>query len=203
MKQSEKSAKSKKFILDAAAESFSKYGLDGLTLNAFCEEYGISKGQFYHYFKSKRHLYDECLKDCVSLFVDYMTKNVSADGDFHAAIHSYIRARGEFWSCYPVCERLTILAIVSESEDEAVAKILKPLNDYNREVFHKIIKNNKLKCGMTEEKANIYLEMTQEMSHVYLIKNGFRAQNKEDTRSFQELVKDLLEILMNGIFEQK
>lgn len=203
MKQSEKSAKSKKFILDAAAESFSKYGLDGLTLNAFCEEYGISKGQFYHYFKSKRHLYDECLNDCVSLFVDYMTKNVSADGDFHAAIHSYIRARGQFWSSYPVCERLTILAIVSESEDEAVAKILKPLNDYNREVFHKIIKNNKLKYGMTEEKANIYLEMTQEMSHVYLIKNGFRAQNKEDTRSFQELVKDLLEILMNGIFEQK
>lgn len=201
MKQSEKSANSKKFILDAAAESFSKYGLDGLTLNAFCEEYGVSKGQFYHYFESKRQLYDDCLRNCVTLFIEFMRQNVAADGDFGASIQSYIDTRGAFWSNYPVYERLMILAIVSESEDETIKRILKPLNDYNHEVFRKIIRNNRLKEGITEEKAFIYLNMTQEMSQIYLVKNGFRAQNKEDTRSFQELVKDLLEILMNGIFD--
>lgn len=200
MKQSEKSTKSRLNIMHAAMECFAKSGVDGVTLNSICDEYRISKGQFYHYFDSKADLYAECLKYCIDLFVRFMQEHVQTDGGFKKAISSYINARGEFWIDNPLYEKLILNAIVRETTDETIANIIKPLNEYNRKVFSEIISKNKLKPNISHDKAINYLEMAQEMYHTYLIKNAFTAENSNATQTFQQQVGELLEILLSGIF---
>ncbi|HOZ07957.1 MAG TPA: helix-turn-helix domain-containing protein, partial [candidate division Zixibacteria bacterium] len=57
-------AEKKAFIYRTALRLFGEFGYDGLAVDRFCREAGISKGSFFQYFPSKSHL----LEFCVLLF---------------------------------------------------------------------------------------------------------------------------------------
>ncbi|RKX23615.1 MAG: hypothetical protein DRP45_10130 [Candidatus Zixiibacteriota bacterium] len=46
----------KELIYNTAAKLFGEYGYDGLAVDRFCHDAGISKGSFFQYFQSKSHL---------------------------------------------------------------------------------------------------------------------------------------------------
>jgi len=48
-------------ICEKAYKEFSETGIENFSLNKFVEEIGISKGQFYHYFKTKESLVFEVM----------------------------------------------------------------------------------------------------------------------------------------------
>lgn len=60
----------KEQVYQAGLRLFGKYGYDGLAVDRFCHEAGISKGSFFQYFKSKSHL----LEFCLLMFDDYLAK---------------------------------------------------------------------------------------------------------------------------------
>ena len=64
MKREEKNAATRRRILDAAADEFSRRGYDGASLNTVCARSGLSKGIIYHYFKAKDELYLTCAQEC-------------------------------------------------------------------------------------------------------------------------------------------
>ena len=49
------------FICEKAYEEFIKNGVNSFSLNKFIESLNISKGQFYHYFKTKEELVFEVI----------------------------------------------------------------------------------------------------------------------------------------------
>lgn len=49
---------------------FGEYGYDGLSVDQFCREAGISKGSFFQYFPSKTHL----LEFAILVFDDYLAR---------------------------------------------------------------------------------------------------------------------------------
>ena len=49
-------ANKKDFLYRTAVRLFGEYGYDGLPVDRFCAEAGISKGSFFQYFPSKTHL---------------------------------------------------------------------------------------------------------------------------------------------------
>ena len=49
-------ADKKNLIYRTAVRLFGKYGYDGLAVDRFCREAGISKGSFFQYFETKSHL---------------------------------------------------------------------------------------------------------------------------------------------------
>jgi len=55
----------RKQILDAAKELFSRSGYHGVTVDAIAERAGISKGNLYWYFKSKRDIFHLLFDDIV------------------------------------------------------------------------------------------------------------------------------------------
>ncbi|MDP8203693.1 MAG: TetR/AcrR family transcriptional regulator [Candidatus Tenebribacter mawsonii] len=57
-----KAAERRSEILQKAQELFYKYGYTKTSVNMVIEALGISKGAFYHYFKSKEEMLD-CLSD--------------------------------------------------------------------------------------------------------------------------------------------
>ena len=59
------------FICEKAYEEFIKNGVNNFSLNKFIESLNMSKGQFYHYFKTKEELIFEVIdKKSESFFVD-------------------------------------------------------------------------------------------------------------------------------------
>ncbi|MFQ5499615.1 MAG: TetR/AcrR family transcriptional regulator [Candidatus Zixiibacteriota bacterium] len=60
-------------IYRAAVRLFGRYGYDGLSVDFFCSEAGISKGSFFQYFPSKSHL----LEFTVLVFDDYLSALVA------------------------------------------------------------------------------------------------------------------------------
>ncbi|MBU8934101.1 MAG: TetR/AcrR family transcriptional regulator [candidate division Zixibacteria bacterium] len=52
---------------------FGEYGYDGLSVDQFCREAGISKGSFFQYFPSKSHL----LEFAILIFDDYLKQLLS------------------------------------------------------------------------------------------------------------------------------
>lgn len=59
------------FICEKAYEEFIKNGVNNFSLNKFIESLNMSKGQFYHYFKTKEELIFEVIdKKSEKFFID-------------------------------------------------------------------------------------------------------------------------------------
>ena len=69
MKQSERRAKSRAAILDAAFAEFGERGYAGATVDGVCARGSISKGMMYHYYKGKDELFCECVKEMFSALI--------------------------------------------------------------------------------------------------------------------------------------
>lgn len=83
------------FLLDTAEEVFLKKGYETATVNDILEAANLSKGGFYHYFKSKNEVLDALRSRYTQWFIDTVEAKVNAfpasmaDKRFHAWIHAY------------------------------------------------------------------------------------------------------------------
>jgi len=65
------------FICEKAYKEFIKNGVNNFSLNKFIESLNMSKGQFYHYFKTKEELIFEVIDKKSEKFFVEMEKNIS------------------------------------------------------------------------------------------------------------------------------
>lgn len=86
------------FLLDTAEAVFLKKGYEAATVNDILEAAKLSKGGFYHYFKSKDEVLDALKSRYTRYFLDTVEAKVKAfpanlaDKRFHAWIHAYAEA---------------------------------------------------------------------------------------------------------------
>ncbi len=69
----------KQEFLSAALELFYEKGYDGTTIHDIIEKMGVSKGAFYHYFKSKEEVIIEIARDYVHRILSLMKRIASRD----------------------------------------------------------------------------------------------------------------------------
>ncbi|WP_419785348.1 TetR/AcrR family transcriptional regulator [Pseudodesulfovibrio sp.] len=83
------------FLLDTAEAIFLKKGYEAATVNDILEAANLSKGGFYHYFKSKNEVLDALRNRYTRWFLDTVDAKVNAfppslaDKRFQAWIHAY------------------------------------------------------------------------------------------------------------------
>jgi AcrR family transcriptional regulator len=75
-----RSEETRKRILQAAEESFARYGYDATGVAAICAKAGISKGAFYHHFSSKQALFLDLLDDWLKGLDDNLSQARSESG---------------------------------------------------------------------------------------------------------------------------
>lgn len=84
---SRKATDTKERILDTAANLFSSHGFSGTSIDDILGAVGITKGAFYHYFKTKNHLCEAVLDNAVGQYhqlADSIQQGPgSADGLYH------------------------------------------------------------------------------------------------------------------------
>ena len=84
----------KEDLLQVAARHFSKYGYEGVSLDAIAKEVGITKAAIYYHFKNKADLYEGVLLYRLENLVVYIQKQVH--GNTEEKLIRYIESFGGF-----------------------------------------------------------------------------------------------------------
>lgn len=101
LSRAQKSAETKKMILNAGRKLFRKYGYNNIQVSAIAKEAGVSIGTFYHHFESKAQLFGEISEGINSHFsldsdIDY------ANDSCMDRVLAHFRHYGEFISHLPI-----------------------------------------------------------------------------------------------------
>lgn len=154
MKREEKNAATRRRILDAAADEFSRRGYDGASLNTVCARNDLSKGIIYHYFRDKDELYLTCAQECFDALTAYIENGTKEDaGSVEAKLRHYFDVRTRFFAENTVCLGLFAEVVMNPPEalSDKLAKIREPFDAMNIARLTGLLSGAALREGLTAD----------------------------------------------------
>lgn len=163
MKKQEKTERTKERILNAAMQEFGAKGYVRTIVNAICTSYHIPKGLLYHNFAGKDELYLICVERCFSDLISYLQLHTIAE------IKTYLDLRLQYFARNPLHARLFFEAMLQPPAalEEAIKERRNLFDHFNRQVYHSLLAQMKLREGVTEADAMEYYEMVLEIFNGY------------------------------------
>lgn len=205
MKQSEKTKNTRNKILKSAIVEFGEKGYDNSSINIICSKNNISKGLIYHNFKSKDELYLVVVKECFNKLIEYMKKGEYLQENTWNNVEKAITLRQEFFSQNANYRNIFFEAVLTPPSNliEEIQAIKKELEDFNIKIFKGLLKDIKLKEGITEEMAISYFLIYQEMFNLYFEKKTNISENLTEISSEHDLnLLPILNIMLYGIAKE-
>lgn len=205
MKQSEKTKNTYNKILKSAIVEFGEKGYDNSSINTICSKNNISKGLIYHNFKSKDELYIIAVKECFNKLIEYMKKGEYSQENTWKNVEKAITLRQEFFDQNTNYRNIFFEAVLTPPKHliEEINSIKKELEDFNIKIFKELLKDIKLKAGITEEMAISYFLIYQEMFNLYFEKKTNTIKNLTEISSEHDLkLLPILNIMLYGIAEE-
>jgi TetR/AcrR family transcriptional regulator, cholesterol catabolism regulator len=95
-KRKEQAIASKQKIFDTAIMLFDRKGFDKVTVDDICEKSGVSKGAFYHHFKSKEQVVIEAFLSADAIYEEYAFAELPRHKDFTKKMYLFLRKTAEF-----------------------------------------------------------------------------------------------------------
>lgn len=83
-------------ILDAAAKLFAAHGFEGASLNDVAQAVGVTKAAVYHYFPTKKDIFDEMMVDLLERQYAAVSGEVNAAEGPSEKLKAFMRAQAEF-----------------------------------------------------------------------------------------------------------
>ena len=102
----EKLALSRKKLLDASLHVIRAKGYEATTVDDICAAAGLSKGSFFHHFKSKEHLYQAVVGTHVREFHRQAEEVLSAKGPAGPILLRYVSNHFDFIGTHPHYPRI-------------------------------------------------------------------------------------------------
>jgi TetR/AcrR family transcriptional regulator, cholesterol catabolism regulator len=84
-------------ILERAAVLFGTSGYQGVGIAALADDLGVSKAALFHYFKSKREIFDSIVYDALSGLSESVLGQLSDDDDPSTQLLTFMRAHAQFF----------------------------------------------------------------------------------------------------------
>lgn len=207
MNRDEKSALSKKRILEAAIEEFSQKGYDGASLNTVWREKGISKGIIYHHFKDKDELYLLCVQQCFDAVTAYLqTTADTLSGSARSRMQQYFDARLCFFAEHPVYLGIFIDASFNPPEklQPQIIGLRQAFDSLNAAVLTALLKSEPLRPGLSAELVVNDFRMYMDYFHMHFKAACRQVQSREELlRQHGEICHRQLDILLYGVLDHK
>lgn len=200
MRQEEKTELTKERILQAAVWEFGTNGYAASTLNAICNNHGISKGLLYHNFAGKDDLYLTCVSRCFSDVTEYL-KGKDTQGN----LEKYMRARFQYFSQYPRYARIFFEAILQPPAalSAQIRELRKDFDSLNRRNYQTALSKMKLREGVTEKDAVEYYEIMQEMFNGYFSSPAYAGKDFQSLMvDHEEKLPKIMNLMLYGIVER-
>lgn len=199
MKQSERRAKSRAAILDAAFAEFGERGYAGATVDGVCARGGISKGMMYYYYKGKDELFCDCVGKMFSDLAAYMGDYLAHpdNGGAQALLSGYFRFRELFFAARPNMRAVFEDAVLRAPAHlyAEIKRLRGPIRERNLELLSKMLSSAKLRPGLDENEARRWFDAVEGMLPELL------SRLTEDGRSAEEQARLVLDMLLFGILE--
>lgn len=202
MKKEEKTEHTRERIIRAAIQEFGTRGYAGMTLNALCNTYGISKGLLYHNFDGKDSLYLCCMEKCFQDVTSYlMQKETEIRGD----LKRYMALRFQYFAANPLYARIFFEAVLQPPSElrKEIRKMKSGLEQVNCRIYDKAISGIKLREGITKSDAMEYYGLMQEMFNGYFSSPAYAGKELSSViTEHEEKLMKLLDFMIYGIAER-
>lgn len=143
-------------IINAALKEFGANSFDKASTNNIVKNAGVSKGLLYHYFKSKKELYDYLTDFIYQTIGDEIREKCDFnEGDFFKRIQNVAMIKINLTNRYPGLYDFGMKLIKDYSYEELLAKS----KEYNFELFQKIYYEN-IDVSLFKESVDVKVAMT-------------------------------------------
>jgi len=195
-----RSKETKKRILDASLDLFSKFGYEGTGIADICKEANISKGAFYHHFNSKQTVFLTLLNNWLNE-LDFSMQE--ARGSDYSVPEDLVNMAGIIKKVFEAAGgRFSMFLefwIQSNRKPEIWETTVSPYRRY-QEMFSSIIKK-----GIEEKSIAEEINPDSVAKVIIALALGLLLQAFFDPRGavWDELTKDGMRMLLNGIVRRK
>lgn len=206
MKQSEKTQNTYSRILQSAIEEFGEKGYDNASLNTICTKYNISKGLIYHNFKNKDELYLCSVEECFTKLVKYLKEGDYSNSNAWENMKKLLMLRQEFFEKFQNYRNIFFSAVLLPPNHliEEIQNIRKEYDSFNIERFKELLKNVKLRKGITEEMAISYFLAYQEMFNGYFQNKIYKSKDLSSVSEEHDLkLLPILDVMLYGIASEE
>ncbi|MCK8061577.1 MULTISPECIES: TetR/AcrR family transcriptional regulator [unclassified Fusibacter] len=180
-------------IVNAALKEFSVNTFKKASTNNIVKEAGVSKGLLYHYFHSKKELYDHLETFSLTTMIDTILEHLDwAEKDIFERIKQIAIIKAGVLNKYPYMAAFTKNLFAEKSMEEIKAIIEEHSPDINHEIYTKGIDFSLFKEDVPPDKA---IKMIQWTIEKYGEERVAAMNLSDQALDFDQLMKEVDEYL--------
>ncbi|MDM0055588.1 HTH-type transcriptional regulator RutR [Variovorax fucosicus] len=187
-------------ILAAALGLFSRFGLQGTSLDQVAARADVSKSNLLYYFANKEELYVSVLRDLLAIWLEPL-RGFSAEQDPREAISDYIRRKLVISRDRPDASRLFCLEMIQGApllRDE-LGRELRTLVERKSEVIRAWVEAGKLAPTDPHHLIFALWAITQHYADFGVQVQAITGRTLDDPEFFEQTVDNVQRIVLGGI----
>lgn len=150
-------------IVNAAMEAFGKNGYEKTSTNNIVKIAGVSKGLLYHYFASKKELYDYLMEFCFKTVASTLKEKMDwQETDFFERLKQATKVKFELTKIYPSIYDFAVKCMNELSEEEVMHYMQKYSLDLLSKVYYENVDFSLFKEDIDTQKAIQIVQWTFE-----------------------------------------
>lgn len=193
-------------IIRSAVSEFNKHGYEKSNVSEIAKSAEVAKGSIYQYFENKRELFLYSVTWIINVFINkyqYLTvpQNLNLFDYFYASSHKMLRQISEEKELAIFIQDV-IVGKYSNLKDETINIINKSANEYLIKLIQEGKKNGSIRKDINDRMIFLFfygatLKIKEDM--LSKIKESGKTFLDVEVESFDEDVKDMIELLKNGV----
>ncbi|MGL4282449.1 TetR/AcrR family transcriptional regulator [Eubacterium aggregans] len=206
MTKEQRTAMSKKKIIEAAIREFGKNGYKGASVNSICNT-GIPKGLLYHNFKNRDEIYIACVKECYDALLVCLK---GSDSEY--SLQAYMSARWGFFEAFPMKANIIFETMLHCSQHlyKEIEGAKSPFNQFNHDYFNVLLHRLDLREDISAEEAMKHFSLIQLMFNAYFESLDIKGWNLSSVAGMravagmrENFLAKTIDLILYGIAERK
>lgn len=153
-------------LLECALHLFAERGYDAVGVQEICNAAGVTKPTLYHYFGSKRGLFEALLMERHAPFVAQLGYEAEYTGDLPKALERVTGACFRFAESEPTLARM-VLALWFASPMSEATEVFTPYKNEQRRILEELFARAATDHGNMRGRQQTYAMTLQGMIHTY------------------------------------
>lgn len=189
-------------IINSALEEFSKYSFDKASTNNIVKNALISKGLLFHYFSSKKELYDKLEKFVIEIVINDLVEKINWDiSDFFERTKEIVMIKWKVTNRYPYIYDFFMTTLENNSIDEIKEKseIIAP--NLTNKIYTHNIDYSLFKDNIDIQKAMTIIRWTFEKYGEEIVYNKSINRNELDYKEIDTDIQQYIDVLKKAFYK--
>lgn len=189
-------------LIDSAMKEFGKNGYNNASTNTIVKDAGISKGILFHYFPTKRDLFETLSIYSITLIGDHIESDVNwENGDITKRLEEITMIKLGLFKKYPYLLDFSKNIFNTETLEENKEKIYQHMPNYHQKVFELNIDHSIFKSDLDVSKTIIFLQYFLDRYSEDLLNTYIRNNKEVDLNYIEKDLRSYLEIYRKGFYK--